>query len=245
MPDVGYLRVVNLERFQHYKDRSPPWIKLHAQTLESYEFARLQDASKAHLMLIWLLASRTGNRIPNDPIWVRNKIGAREDVNLDELQLFGFLEPEQDASNPLASRLHDARPEGEGETEERQREKPRARARRRAWGEDEQVPEEWIEWAVTETRLAPNSIRGVASEFADYWRGTGRPMADWRAVWRNWCRRQPQFERTTNGRSETAAERHTRRIIEFAQRNENGRQENRPPLRALGRDLRPPLDEPT
>ena len=55
------------EDYQHYKDRAPPWIKLHVKTLESYKFSRLQDASKAHLMLIWLLASRTGNNLPYDP----------------------------------------------------------------------------------------------------------------------------------------------------------------------------------
>jgi len=30
----------------------------------------------------------------------------------------------------------------------------------------------------------------VAANFRDYWIGTGKPMADWSATWRNWCRRQ-------------------------------------------------------
>ena len=116
---VPYFRVANLDKFQHYKDRDPPWIKLHAAVLEKYEFGCLQDASKAHLMQIWLLASRTGNRMPYDPRWIGNRINATGKVDLDELQAAGFIHLFPDASNPLATRLHVAAPEGEteGETE--------------------------------------------------------------------------------------------------------------------------------
>ena len=111
MSVVTYFRVANMAEYQHYKDRSPPWIKLHAKTLDSYDFSRLQDASKAHLMLIWLLASRTGNKLPYDPIWVGTRINARDPVDLDELQALGFIKLVQSASAPQASCLHDARPE--------------------------------------------------------------------------------------------------------------------------------------
>ena len=114
---VTFFQVTNLEEYQHYKDRAPPWIKLHTKTLESYDFSRLQDASKAHLMLIWLLASRTGNKLPYDPTWVGARINARDPVDLDELQALGFIEIVESAITPQASCLHDARPETETETE--------------------------------------------------------------------------------------------------------------------------------
>ncbi len=63
--------VKNFERFQHYKDRSPPWIKLYNELLDDYSFACLDDAAKFHLIAIWLLASRTDNRIPYDATWGR------------------------------------------------------------------------------------------------------------------------------------------------------------------------------
>ena len=97
-----YFRVVNLEQYQHYTKRSPPWIKLHASTLEDYDFARLQDASKMHLCAIWLLASRTGNKIVWDSEWVAKRINATEEVDLDSLQDAGFIELIADASNSLA-----------------------------------------------------------------------------------------------------------------------------------------------
>lgn len=111
------LRVKDWDRFQHYKDRSPPWIKLYNDLLENYEFACLPDASKAHLVAIWLLASRTSNSLPADPQWIASKIGATEPVSLDALITAGFLETYGDASEVLACRKHDAIPEGEGEGE--------------------------------------------------------------------------------------------------------------------------------
>lgn len=98
----NYYSVKNWDEFQHYKDRNPPWIKLHTRLLADYEFACLQDASKAHLMLIWLLASQLGNKIPADEKWIKEKIGAKEKINIKELVDNGFLILEQTASNALA-----------------------------------------------------------------------------------------------------------------------------------------------
>lgn len=47
----------NWGSFQHYKDRSPAWIKLHRGLLDDYTFSRLPVASRALAPLLWLLAS--------------------------------------------------------------------------------------------------------------------------------------------------------------------------------------------
>jgi hypothetical protein len=114
--------VKNFTKFQHYKDRSPPWIKLYNELLDDYEFGRLQDASKMHLIAIWLLASRSDNVLPYDPEWIARRINATSKVNLDQLVEAGFIVPnqplhnaEQDASAPLAKCL--SRDRGETETE--------------------------------------------------------------------------------------------------------------------------------
>lgn len=123
-------RVKNFEKFQHYKDRSPPWIKLYNETLDDYEFGRLHDASKMHLVGIWLLASRSDNKLPLDPEWIGKRINATEPVDLRALVAAGFLlvdqplqEPEQIASAPQAKCLT------REETEERREEESRAEAR--------------------------------------------------------------------------------------------------------------------
>ncbi len=47
----------NWNTFQHYKDRSPAWIKLHRGLLHDYAFSRLPVASRALAPMLWLLAS--------------------------------------------------------------------------------------------------------------------------------------------------------------------------------------------
>jgi hypothetical protein len=49
----------NWAKFQHYKDRCPPWIKLHRDLLNDREFMCLPIASKALAPLLWLLASES------------------------------------------------------------------------------------------------------------------------------------------------------------------------------------------
>ena len=122
--NVNTFYVKNFEHFQHYKDRSPPWIKLYNELLDDYDFACLQDASKLHLILIWLLASRADNKLPYDADWISKRINATTKVNLGVLVDAGFLvinqelqTTEQVASAPLADCKQVARPERERETE--------------------------------------------------------------------------------------------------------------------------------
>lgn len=114
---ASYLRVRNWSDFQHYSDRSPPWIKLYNNLLSNYEFSCLRDASKAHLMGIWLLASQLDNRIPYDPKWIAQRVNATSPVDFKLLIESGFLIVEQDASMPLAESEQNACLETEGETE--------------------------------------------------------------------------------------------------------------------------------
>jgi len=53
------LQPKNWAHFQHYKDRCPPWIKLHRDLLNNRDFMRLPIASKALAPMLWLLASES------------------------------------------------------------------------------------------------------------------------------------------------------------------------------------------
>jgi hypothetical protein len=91
--EIEYLQVKDFDRFQHYKDRDPPWIKLYVRILQDYAFGVLPDTQKAHLILIWVLASRMDNKLPKDAAFIGSQIGAREPVDLDALVDAGFLRP--------------------------------------------------------------------------------------------------------------------------------------------------------
>lgn len=97
-----YLRVRNWEKFQHYKDRRPPWIKLYVELCDDYAFTQLSDAGKYHLIGVLLLAARTDNKIPNDPLWVQSAISAKTRVDLVALIDGGYLVPWKQASGGKA-----------------------------------------------------------------------------------------------------------------------------------------------
>lgn len=103
---MEYLKVKNWTKFQHYKHRSPPWIKLHRSLLSDYAFSCLQDASKAHLILIWLYASNHDGAVPNDPSFLRRSLGLKSNPDLKTLVEQGFLIV--DASVALAPSKQDA-----------------------------------------------------------------------------------------------------------------------------------------
>lgn len=112
---MRYLSMREWGEYQHYTKRHPPWIKLHARVLDNYAFMGLQDASKAHLMLLWVLASKLNNRIPYDLVFISTKIGATTAVDIEELVLQGFVELSQDDGKPLALRKQVLAPKTEGE----------------------------------------------------------------------------------------------------------------------------------
>jgi len=128
------LSIKNFALYQHYKDRRPPWVKLHASVLDDYAFSCLQDASKAHLMLLWLLASQCDNKIPYDLAWITRQLGASSPVDIEELVATGFIEVSDDASRLIAPRKQSALAETEGETEtegEREAEKKKTTSARK------------------------------------------------------------------------------------------------------------------
>ncbi len=109
-----FLKVRNWEQFQHYKDRNPPWIKLHFALLASEDWVTLDDASKLLAIVCMLVASRNGGMVPNNPAYLKRLAYLDTTPNLQPLISCGFLSKVlATASAPQA----DARPETETDTE--------------------------------------------------------------------------------------------------------------------------------
>lgn len=94
---MTWLRVRNWQRFQHYKDRNPEWIKLYINLLHDYNYTALPEAARAHLVMIWLVATKRNGSVPADAEWLGRQISATSPVDLDLLVERGFLEPAEDA----------------------------------------------------------------------------------------------------------------------------------------------------
>jgi len=89
---VSYFRIKNYERFQHYQDRRPSWIKLHASLLSDVKFNCLTEVQQIHLVKIWILASQNNNLLPFDPAIIRKRAGLNSRVVLDVFMESGFIE---------------------------------------------------------------------------------------------------------------------------------------------------------
>jgi hypothetical protein len=133
-------RVKDWSKFQHYKNRNPPWIRLYVEILDDYkadgtenDFHALPDKDKLTLLLIWALASRYNGVIPSiDPAWLSVKLGI-DNPSTDAIIKAGFLVPvssastdasmdastdaSMDASNMLAPQHDDCAPETDAETD--------------------------------------------------------------------------------------------------------------------------------
>lgn len=112
------LQPKNWAVFQHYKDRCPPWIKLHRDILNDRTFMRLPIASKALAPMLWLLASESKDGVFDgslDELMFRLHITEKDYRDgLKPLIDNGFF---SNASNTLADCQQLAIPETERETE--------------------------------------------------------------------------------------------------------------------------------
>ena len=88
---MQYIQIKNWEKFQHYKNRNPPWVKFYHSILDDYEYSCLQDDSKLLLFALYLLAAKTNNMIPNDIEWIQQKTMIKGKIDLKQLKELRFI----------------------------------------------------------------------------------------------------------------------------------------------------------
>ena len=110
---TGFLiKPKNWAKFQHYKNRNPPWIKLHKDILDDYDWWQLPVASRALAPCLWILASCYDDGIfdaSNDVLSFRFRMTESEiEKSLKPLIDNGYFIV---ASNTLADCKQSAKPE--------------------------------------------------------------------------------------------------------------------------------------
>jgi len=114
---MTYFSIVNWKRFQHYKERNPPWIKLHRELLVSRAWISADDATRSLMIALMLIAADTDNKIPADSEYVRRRAYLNSEPDFSRLVEAGFIEQAESASDVLATCKQDARPEAEAEAD--------------------------------------------------------------------------------------------------------------------------------
>lgn len=199
------MRIKNWHKFQHFKDRKPPWIKLYRDILDDIEWFELDPVAAKALVMIWLIASEDEGNLPDlKRLSFRLRMTEQETTGILG-QLSHWLEFPDIAvistryhGDALETETETYKPEGEAEERES---KPRAKtAQGTRLASDVQLADDWLNEAL-KIRPEWNSAKALAvfAEFKDYWiaqAGAKGRKADWLATWRNWCRREKGFNRS-------------------------------------------------
>lgn len=126
-----YLRVTNYEKYQHYKDRRPIWVKFYVELLNDYELNRLKPASRLVAVMLLLVAATQDNKIPYDPEWLAGELHmtvGSVTSSVESLVSIGFLtlaSRNHSASKAIAKRAASASPE-KRERKKEEKKEPKA-----------------------------------------------------------------------------------------------------------------------
>ena len=111
------MKIKNWSKFQHFKDRKPPWVKLYRDLLDDIEWHELDPKAAKVLVMLWLIASEDEGSIPpNKQLAFRLRMSEKEtEVCISKLSHW----LEQDDNNLISTRYQHDAPETETETEKK------------------------------------------------------------------------------------------------------------------------------
>jgi hypothetical protein len=186
------MRIKNWTKFQHFKDRRPPWVKLYRDILDDLEWHELDPLAAKVLVMLWLIASEDDGRIPDTKTLAfrlrLTEIKTKEIV----IKLSHWLE--QDDINVISSGYQLDSTERETETEKETETKKEKNATKVACPPDvdQQIWDDWkqlrkakkapvTETVVKSARKEAAKANMAFSDFLSVWcaRGSQGLQADW------------------------------------------------------------------
>ena len=127
------MQIKNWQSFQSYRDRRPPWIRLHRDLLDNYEYQSMSAEARATLPMLWLLAAEDHDpvsgmiHLTSEQIAFRlRKVTKIVTKAIKEIASAGFISVDvtcycprcnSSVTNPLRNRYESVTPETETEAE--------------------------------------------------------------------------------------------------------------------------------
>lgn len=175
-------RIKDWSKFQHFKDRRPPWIKLYRDILDDIEWHELDSHAAKVLVMLWLIASENDGNLP-DIKKLAFRLRTTESKTSELLSKLSHWVEQDDISAISPQHQSDA-PETEGETETEEEKKPRKRASPVDVEKPEDVTDQtWADWMqLRKTKRAPVTgtvLDGAKSEAAK----AGMPLQRFLEIW--------------------------------------------------------------
>lgn len=107
---MKFFRIRNWEKYQHYKHRNPPWIKIHFELLSSQDWVNANESTRNLMIVCILIASRNDGNLAADEHYLKRVSHMRKLPNFKPLIESGFLEILQADASTLRT---NATPEAE------------------------------------------------------------------------------------------------------------------------------------
>jgi len=109
------MQIKNWKKFQHFKDRKPPWVKLYRDLLDDIEWFELDPKAAKVLVMLWLIASEDDGNIPTAKQLAFRLRMSEKETEVCISKLSHWLE--QGYNDVISTRYQDDAPETERETE--------------------------------------------------------------------------------------------------------------------------------
>lgn len=178
-------KVKDWNKFQHFKDRKPPWIKLYRDILDDMEWHELDPVAAKALVAIWLIASENDGKLPEvKKLAFRLRVSEKQAISIVS-QLSHWLLQDDITMISDGYQSDSLEKERETETEKETEREFRPRATRLANDWKPSIEEQDF---ARQLGIDPDL---EADRFRDYWTaqaGQRATKANWTATWRNWCR---------------------------------------------------------
>ena len=109
------MKIKNWHKFQHFKDRKPPWVKLYRDLLDDIDWHELDPKSAKVLVMLWLIASEEDGNIPEAKRLAFRLRMSEKETKECLINLSHWLD--HDDINTISEGYQDDAPETETETE--------------------------------------------------------------------------------------------------------------------------------
>jgi len=156
------IRIKGWAKFQHFKDRRPPWIKLYRDLLEDPDWHDLDGDTAKILVAMWLIASEDEDqdgKLPDSRRLAFRLRVSEAKVNQAISKLSHWLE--QDDINPISTGYQVDAPETEAE--KRQIKETENRVQKTFPCPDDVSPELWSDYLqVRKAKKAPVTAHAIA-----------------------------------------------------------------------------------
>ena len=137
------MKIKNWHKFQHFKDRKPPWVKLYRDLLDDIDWHELDPKSAKVLVMLWLIASEEDGNIPEAKRLAFRLRMSEKDTKDCLIKLSHWLE--HDDINVISEEYQDDAPETETEIETKKEKEKRATGVACPPTVDQQVWSDWLQ----------------------------------------------------------------------------------------------------